>query len=572
MWTTQTRALVDRLIHIGAQLSSERDLAQLLEMIVEESRRFTGADGGTLFLVNEATRCLDWAIIQNETMGVRLGGRAPGRPDASIFSPIPLHSEDGAHLLNVAAAVALSGQPVNICDVYDQSDAFDFTGPQRFDAQTGYRTRSMLVVPLTHFEGGVIGVLQLINARDARGQLVDFAQDFEALTASLASQAAVAVKNAQLFDELEAQFEAFIRTIALAIDEKSAYTSGHVRRVVELTLSLARAVDQAQDGPLAHVRFDEDAIKALRVAAWMHDVGKIASPEHVVDKATKLSALWDRIALIETRYALLLCALERDTARQLIEAPHQRDVLEAALARASAALVDELDFLRQCNQGVERMSDEALARLRHIAQQTFIDPHGQAQPRLTPDELKHLSVRKGTLTEDEIAIIREHAMISYKMLAQLPLSRHLARVPEIAAGHHEKLNGKGYPRGLTASQLSVEARILAIADIFEALTASDRPYKKPTPLSGVRRIMEAMVRDGELDGDLVALAMRSGVFDEYAAREVSPAQRDLRLSSASLVQEPDEASGSAGSSAAASDDASEPISQPISQPTSEPSP
>lgn len=516
--------LIQRLIHIGAQLSSERDLNHLLEMIVDESRRFTGADGGTLFLINEATQSLDWAIIQNESMGVRVGGRSEQAPDHQTFRPIPL----GGDLSNVAAFVAATGQSVNIADVYDEHDEFDFEGPQRFDAQTGYRTQSMLVVPLRHFEGGVIGVLQLINARDlSSGELIKFSPDFEALTASMASQAAVAVKNAQLFDEVEAQFEAFIRTIATAIDEKSPYTSGHVRRVVDLTLRIAHAINRADQGRFAQVSFNEDELKALRVASWMHDIGKIATPEYVVDKATKLSTIFDRIELIQTRYDYIASALEAAALRELLDSPtSSKTTVQAQLQAELDALQDELEFIRQCNLGAEFMSDERLERLVSIAQKTYLDARGQRRPRLTPDELENLSIRRGTLTPEEIQIIREHANISYKMLSQLPFTRHLSQVPEIAAGHHEKLNGKGYPRGLSAEELSLQARILAVADIFEALTAADRPYKQPTPLSGVKRILDAMVKDGDLDPDLVEFAMRSGVFDEYAAQEVLAHQRD----------------------------------------------
>lgn len=517
--------LIQRLIHIGAQLSSERNLNHLLEMIVDESRRFTGADGGTLFLVNEATQSLDWAIIQNESMGVRIGGHSEQAPDHKTFRPILL----GDDVKNVAAFVATTGQIVNIADVYDEHDEFDFEGPQRFDAQTGYRTQSMLVVPLRHFEGGVIGVLQLINARDLNtGELIEFSSDFEALTASMASQAAVAVKNAQLFDEVEAQFEAFIRTIATAIDEKSPYTSGHVRRVVDLTLRIAHAINAQEQGRFAKIRFSDDELKALRVASWMHDIGKIATPEYVIDKATKLSTIFDRIELIQTRYDYIARELECATLRAMLKDPNpaHHEALQAQLNAELDAHADELEFLKQCNMGAEFMSDERLERLASIAQKTYLNARGESCPRLSLDELENLSIRRGTLTPDEIKVIREHANISYKMLNQLPFTRHLSQVPEIAAGHHEKLNGKGYPRGLGAAELSLQARILAIADIFEALTAADRPYKQPTPLSGVKRILDAMVKDGDLDPDLVGFAMSSGVFDEYAAQEVLAHQRD----------------------------------------------
>jgi HD-GYP domain-containing protein (c-di-GMP phosphodiesterase class II) len=515
--------LVDRLLHIGSQLSSQRDLGVLLELIVQEMRHLTRADGGTLFLLDEPTRTLTWAIVLNETLGVHIGGHGGQALDHAVFPPLSL--AEGAQG-NVAAHVALTGQSVRIEDVYDEHDAFDFTGPMRFDAQTGYRTRSMLVVPLTHFDGGVVGVLQLINARDAAGQVISFDPDFDRLATALASQAAVSVKNAQLFAELEAQFEAFIRAIAMAIDEKSRYTAGHVRRVVDLAMALARAVHASDLPGFAHIEFSADELQALRIAAWMHDVGKIATPEYVVDKATKLEALHDRIDHLRTRWELA-----REQARGvMLEAtmadPASRPQHEAVWQATCAQLDDDLAFIERCNQGGEWMPDEAIARLNAIAQRTYM-VRGAPAPLLTEDELRNLSIRKGTLTPDEIQIIRNHAQISYNMLSELPFSRHLIDVPEIAAGHHEKLNGKGYPRGLKGEQLSTQARILAIADIFEALTAADRPYKRPTRLSDVKRILDFMIRDGELDPALIALAEQAGVFDAYVEREVSPEQRDL---------------------------------------------
>jgi len=514
---------LDHLIEIGSALSSERDLEVLLEMIVDEARRVTRADGGTLFLLDEQTQTLRWAIIQNESMGIRIGGHSAGEVDEEVFKPIALCDESGALMLeNVAAYVAHRGVPVVIGDVYDETDEFDFEGPLRFDAQTGYRTRSMLVAPLTHFEGGVIGVLQLINARDADNESIEFTDTFTKLTVSLASQAAVAVKNAQLFAELERQFEAFIQTIATAIDAKSAYTSGHVKRVVDIAMMIARAIDRAETGRWAEVSFNKHELKALEIASWMHDVGKIATPEYVVDKATKLETIADRLEVVRARYQMFAKHAEVEMLRAMLAARDERDerderdartLAEATYHAALDALRDEFEFIEECNAGSEFMGDDKLARLRQIASEHVV-VDGVEVAKLTEDELYNLSIRKGTLTREEIEVIRDHAMISYRMLSQLPFSRHLEKVPEIAAGHHEKLNGKGYPRGLSGEELSTEARILAVADIFEALTAADRPYKSPTPLSRVRKILGFMVQDGVLEPEIVSFAMSPGVIVE----------------------------------------------------------
>lgn len=385
----------------------------------------------------------------------------------------------------------------------------------------------MLVVPLMHFEGGVVGVLQLINATDMEtGEVVPFGRLFEDLTRSLASQAAVALKNAELFEELEEQFEAFIRSIAMTIDEKSTYTAGHVRRVVDLTLRLAHAINETDEGPYSDISFDPEELKALRVASWMHDIGKVTTPEWVVDKPTKLSTIFDRIDLIKERFARFEREAEIEALGAKLAGKDPEEV-DLRLQKRIEELRSDLAFLERINKGTEFMFDANMDRLDAIAKK-------EDGALLTKDEYENLAIRRGTLTKDEIEIIRDHARVSYEILEQLPFSRHLADVPEIAASHHEKLNGRGYPRGLTAEQLGLPARILAVADIFEALSAADRPYKDPTPMSGVLRILRFMVKDGELDPELVQFGIDSGVFDDYAAVEVTEHQRDMTLNGSAL--------------------------------------
>lgn len=534
MTSEELKQLVEHLIEIGTALSSERELDVLLEKIVDEARRFARADGGTLFLVDETTQSLRWVTVQNESMGIRFGGPSSEPLDPDVFRPIPLYDDGEPWLSNVATHVVHGRETVHIEDVYDEHDAFDFAGPLQFDERTGYRTTSMLVIPMLHHSSRVVGVLQLINARDADGAVVPFDETVERLTSSLASQAAVAVKNAQLFEELEEQFEAFTRAIAMAIDEKSPYTAGHVRRVVDITMRIAARINATRDGSYADVTFDRDTMKALRLAAWMHDVGKITTPEWVVDKATKLETLFDRVELVRTRYALMKEQARNRALRAKLERHHAEEThdIDEALAHELTSLDRDLVFLERVNRGVERMADGDVDRLHRIATRAY-EIDGEVRSALTADEVYNLEIRKGTLTSEEIQIIRDHASVSFRMLSQLPFSGPLERVPEIAASHHEKLNGRGYPRGLTADDLSLEARILAVADIFEALTAPDRPYKDPTPLSQVHRILGFMVQDGELDPDLVGFAIESGVFDAYAVDEINENQRDIVLAEAS---------------------------------------
>lgn len=512
--------MIENLVEIGCALSSERNIDALLSRIVDEARRLTRADGGTLFLIDRTRTRLEWAIVQNASMDIRRGGASDPPLEEDAFQPIALCNPDPV-LSNVATYVAHTGEVVNIADCYSETDEFDFEGPRQFDAATGYRTRSMLVVPLEHYEGGMIGVLQLINALDDAGQPVAFDSSYEGLARSLASQAAVALKNAELFEELELQFEAMIRSIATAIDEKSPYTAGHVRRVVDLTMRLSKALNDADHGEYAQVRFDADELKAMRIAAWMHDIGKITTPEWVVDKATKLEGLHDRIDVVEERFLRLEREVEIEYLKSRLDPDSEVSENEAGTQRDRRIkqLQDDLAFVKNANQGKEYMNDSAVERIEGLEKKGL----------LTREEAYNLSIRKGTLTHEEREIIKNHARVSHKMLDELPFSRHLTDVPEIAASHHEKLNGTGYPRGLKAHQLDIRARILAVADIFEALTAADRPYKKPTPMSGVRKILGFMIKDGELDEDLVNFAIESGVFDDYANDEITSDQRDIRL-------------------------------------------
>ena len=526
---------MEQLIRVGMALSSQHDRNALLEMIVDLSREFTDADAGTLYIVRPDANDLNFEVVQNDTFKVRLGGKSEGRIN---LPPVPLSVESQPNLSNVCAYVVNTGKIVNIPDVYE-AEGFDFTGPRRYDERTGYRSKSMLVVPMQDHENEIIGVLQLINAlHPETREVVPFSPDYVDTASSLASMAAVAITNVRLIRDLESLFDAFIQTIASAIEEKSKYTGGHIRRVTDLTMSIARQLNETQAGPLTYVRLTPDELNELRIAAWMHDVGKITTPEYVVDKARKLETIFDRIELIRTRFELAQREAEAEALRQRLKlmsggsAPAYagEDGRAAEIDREAQARVrklrEDFEFLAQCNLGGEFMEDEKIARLRAIASET-VTVRGDAMPLLTEEEIYSLSIRKGTLTPEEFGVMRNHAAVSIKMLSQLPFTRKLRRVPEYAGGHHEALNGKGYPKGLTAAQLPLQARIMAIADVFEALTAHDRPYKKAMPLSQAIRIIGSMVKEGHLDPDIVEMCMKDGVFMEYAKRELNPDQMDV---------------------------------------------
>jgi len=510
--------LLDRLNElneIGAALSSQRNIDKLLETILDSAMRITHADAGTLYLVDAEKQQLNFAIVRNLSLNIRLGGTSGG---AIPFYPIRMIGQDGQpnHAMVVSHA-ALSGETVNIPDAYTAA-GFDFTGTRNFDAKTGYRSRSFLAVPMRDHEHEVIGVLQLINALDGKGNVIPFSRDDQKLLESLASQAAIAISNRRLILQMEELFESFIKLINTAIDDKSPYTGGHCARVPVLTMMLAEAAHRTETGPLKDFRLTDQDRYELQMAGLLHDCGKITTPVHVVDKATKLHTLFDRIQLIDTRFEVL----KRDAEIAMLRG----ELAPEAYAARIRQLDDDREFLRRCNIGSEKMSDADIARVQAIARYRWRNAAGEEADFLTADEEENLTIRSGTLTAAEREIINHHIVVTIKMLESLPWPKHLKRVPEYAGGHHERMDGKGYPRGLTREQMSVQARLMGIADIFEALTAKDRPYKPGKTLTESLEILGRFKQNGHIDPDLFDVFIRQKVYLEYARQYLAPEQID----------------------------------------------
>lgn len=504
---------LERLNAIGVALSSERDTLVLMEHILDAARDFADADGGTLYRVKD--NALEFEVIRNDTLGFRMGGRSGPKID---FAPLPLFKADGSgnHDMVVAHA-ALTGKTVNIPDAY-AAEGYDFGGTRAFDAKTGYRSQSFLTVPMKDHTGAVIGVLQLINAKRADGSVRAFSHSDQQLVESLASQAAIVLTNRQLVEQLETLFESLINLINTAIDEKSPYTGGHCDRVPVLTMMLAEAASRTRSGPLADFSMSEKDRYELKIAGLLHDCGKITTPVHVVDKATKLQTLFDRIELLETRFELLL--REAEIARLKGELDENDYRKEVGLIEADRALV------RKSNTGGEFMDDAQVAAIQALAKREIRRADGSVQPFLSQDEVENLTIRRGTLTAAEREIINHHIVMTIRMLEALPWPSHLTQVPEYAGGHHERMDGKGYPRGLTREQMSVQARVMGIADIFEALTAKDRPYKKGMGLMQSLSILGRMKLDNHVDPDLFEVFLRERVYKEYAERYLDAHQID----------------------------------------------
>ena len=514
---------------IGQALSAEKNIKLLLEMIVDEARFLSKADAGTLYTVDPKKQELSFAILQNETMGTRLGG--PESEDIT-FPSIPLYKQNKPNHTNVSSHVALTGEIVNIPDVYEAKD-FDFTGPREYDKVSGYRSQSMLVLPLQNHENEIIGVLQLLNAHDTEtDDVIPFSKGCIGLVASLASQAAIALTNVSLVKDLQSLLHAFIKSIATAIDEKSPYTGGHIRRVNKLAMMLARMISDSDEAPFAEINFSDDEFKELGLASWMHDVGKITTPEHVVDKEDKLQTIFKRILLIETRFKLIAQYLENQFLKQKIKLLNsgcdtsEITLLDEQLSCEKINLAEDFKFIKACNKGSEFMNDTMIEKLQAIANKTFID-NDKEQNYLTDNELTNLCVRKGTLTGDERMVIENHAMMTWKILMQIPFPSNMAHVPEYAAWHHEKLDGTGYPFGLEAEDLPMQARIMAVADIFEALTAKDRPYREPMKLSQALKIMGFMKKDQHIDANIFDLFIQKKLHLDYAHKEMNPDQIDV---------------------------------------------
>jgi HD-GYP domain-containing protein (c-di-GMP phosphodiesterase class II) len=500
------------------------------------------------------------------------------------FPPVQMYDLETSepNVRQVASAAALTGKSINIVDAYEADD-YDFTGTKKFDEQTGYRSKSFLTVPLKNSQNEVIGVLQLLNAIDGNtNEVIAFSEDIQPLIEALSSQAAIALDNKQLLDGQKRLLDSFIELIASAIDAKSPYTGGHCQRVPELTKMLAQAACDSNEGSFEGFDLNEDQWYELHIGAWLHDCGKVTTPEYVVDKATKLETIYDRIHEVRTRFEVVKRDTVIDYLKALIENKGPDEELRAVMEQRLAKLDDDFAFIAESNLGGEFMAPERIERLQEIGtiewSRTLDDRIGisfeeqkrkgqfPAPPlptvvKLLDDRVDHviaheeakldkaknkpfdfkmdvpknkynlgevynLSIGRGTLTEEERYKINDHIVQTIVMLEQLPFPKQLARVPEYAGGHHEKMDGTGYPRKLTKDEMSLPARIMAIADIFEALTASDRPYKPPKKLSDAIKIMSFMKTDAHIDGELFELFLTSGIYKEYAERFLDPMQID----------------------------------------------
>jgi HD-GYP domain-containing protein (c-di-GMP phosphodiesterase class II) len=522
---------LEKLTELSLELSNNHDTPLLLENILRSAKSITYADGGTLYRTSQDKQSLCFNISLNDTLNMYQGGVKGQTVDIPNISLI---DTNGNKNLNAVAAYAANYKlSVNIQDVYTVG-VFNFSGTRNFDQQFNYKTKSLLTVPMHDHEGELIGVLQLINATDPEnGEPRPFSETDQRFIEALASQAAIALTNQQLISQLENLFVSLVHLINIGIDEKSPHTGRHCQHVPELTMLLANAVHETREGPLAHFSMTDKDRKELWMAGILHDCGKISTPVHVVEKSTKLETIFDRIQLLDTRFEVL----KRDAEIRVWKskcALYQASInnenliaeLEQGLQAELAKIEDARNFLRKLNIGSERTSPEDLQRVADVATWQWTDADGDVQPFLSANEVENLSVRAGTLNAQERAIINNHISTTIKMLEALPWPKHLQNVPEYAGGHHERMDGKGYPRGLRGEQMSVQAKIMAIADIFEALTAKDRPYKDGKTLTESLHILGSFALNGHIDPDLFNIFVRKKVYLTYAERFMDKSQID----------------------------------------------
>ncbi|HEY6248750.1 MAG TPA: HD domain-containing phosphohydrolase [Candidatus Angelobacter sp.] len=528
---------IDELNQIGAALSAEHDTGKLLEMILTKSREFTRCDAGSIYLVERTPLRRDQRRLpfnnkptaENELFEEKLRFSLSQNDSANL--PFRARTMEISER-SVAGHVAMTGEIVNIEDAYRLPADVPYTINRRFDEDSGYRTKSILAVPMRNQKGKIVGVLQLINAKRDSGakldslssiaqQVVPFSARQQEIVLSLTSQAAVALENSQLYEDIQKLFEGFVRASVTAIEARDPTTSGHSFRVANLTVALAEAVDRSVQGPYAEARFTRDEMREIRYASLLHDFGKVGVHEEILVKAKKLYP--GQLELVQQRFSLVKRTLERETLQAKIDYLLEKGREEFLKAQPNfdqrlAATVKELDqyfhLILTANEPTVLPGGD-FGELSRIAEVHYQDGDKDNKPLLTQEEVRLLSIRKGSLDEEERRQIEAHVVHTFNFLQQIPWTNEISQIPEIARLHHEKLNGAGYPYKLSSPDIPLQARLMTISDIFDALAAADRPYKKAVSVERALEILDLAVKDGELDPDLFELFKAARVWERW---------------------------------------------------------
>jgi HD-GYP domain-containing protein (c-di-GMP phosphodiesterase class II) len=514
-WLNRYRYELGELIEIARALTTEKEIDKLLGLILEKSRFVTGADAGSIYVVEGddpdiARRTLHFKLSQNESVSF---------DSREFVMPISPRS--------MAGYVALEKKTLRIDDVYELPAGSPFGFDRSFDEKVGYRTKSMLSTPLVSSRGDVIGVLQVINKKqelshkllspaDCEAHVIDFDERSEQLLATLAAQAGIALENALLYEEIRGIFEGFVRASVDAIEARDPTTSGHSRRVAHLTVSLAQAVERADSGPYREVVWKREDLREIEYASLLHDFGKIGVREHVLVKAKKLYP--QQLDLIRQRFAFVMKSVEADLLARKVRAlqrgagPDDLAEIDQQLAVQRAEIDESWRVIEQANEPTVLAAGD-FKRIEELGRQSYEALDGQAAALLSHEEVRALSVMRGSLTNDEYEEIRSHVTHTYRFLSRIPWGKTFSRVAIIAGSHHERLNGTGYPRRLRAEEIPLQSKMMSISDIFDALTASDRPYKRAVPVEKALDILALEVKDGHVDGELVRIFTESKVWE-----------------------------------------------------------
>jgi HD-GYP domain-containing protein (c-di-GMP phosphodiesterase class II) len=511
-WVRRYRYELGELLQIARAMTTVHDVDKLLGVILEKSRFVTGADAGSIYIVENQgdRRVLRFKLTQNDSLTF----------DSREFT-MPLSDR------SIAGAAAVQKQSLNIHDVYDLPPSSTFRFDPSVDRRIGYTTRSMLVAPLISQRDEVIGVIQLINKKrdaqtkllsraDVDAQVIPFDERSDELLGMLAAQAGVSLETAMLYDEIQKLFEGFVTASVEAIESRDPTTSGHSRRVADLTVALARVVDGESAGPYAEARFTPEDLRELEYASLLHDFGKIGVRERVLVKAKKLYD--ERLELVRARFDYVARTIEAELLARKVRAletgagREQIEALDRELAQRRADIDGAWEAVCSANEPTILSSGD-FAKIEALAHETYADLRGEVRTLLDPEELTCLRVSKGSLTQQEFDEIRSHVSHTFRFLSRIPWGKSLARVPIIAGSHHERLNGTGYPNRLHAEAIPVQSKMMSISDIYDALTASDRPYKKAVPFERAVDILDFSVKDGHLDAELVRIFKDARIWE-----------------------------------------------------------
>ena len=480
-----TQEQMQRFLAITVALSAERDREALLTFILDTAMDLTSSDGGTLYLLEEDG--LHFCRMVTRSFGIRQGGH-----DAPItLPPVPLKPS------HVCARAVLENRLINVDDVHSNTD-FDFSGAKRYDQMTGYCTRSMLVVPLANDHGELIGVLQLLNAQNEKGESTSYPAEIEPLVEAIASQAAISLTNMKYSEQIHHLLDSLVGALSTAIDQRTPYNANHTRNMAKYGERFLDWLDRTNHP----WRFDTQRRRTFLLSVWLHDVGKLVVPLSVMDKDSRLG---DSLSEVEHRFSTM-------TLLSRIAALEGR-ISTAQAAAEQAEITEALELIHKVNRA-GFLPDEELAKITALAQRTYSDEAGETHPWLTEQELISLSVRKGTLTAEERTIMESHVVMTARILEQVSFPKMYDQVPGWAGAHHELLNGKGYPAHISGEEIPKEVRLLTILDVFDALTAKDRPYKPGMPVEKALSILDSMVNEGGMDAEILALFRESQAWEE----------------------------------------------------------